>query len=94
MMPSRAKWLIHALGSLVDESITIVHPIFSQVFLESPSNLPARIDPTVWIPFPVVLPDFTVDLSECWGGDNGVTLGDDISTVFRRGRKSTRDDDV
>ena len=93
-MPSGAKWLIHALGSLTDESVTIVHLLSSQIFLEGPGGLAARIDPAVWIPFRVILPYFPVDLSERRGGDDSVTFGDDILTVFRRGGKGTRDNDI
>jgi hypothetical protein len=82
-MPSSAKGLIHALSSLADESVTIVHLLSGQVFLEGPSSLTTRINPTVWVPFCMILPDFPVDLSECWGSDGSVTLGDDILTIFR-----------
>jgi hypothetical protein len=85
-MPSSTKGLIYALGSLTDDSITIVHLLPStQVFLEGPSGLAVRINPAIWVPFRMVFPDFPVDLSECWGSDGGVALGDNISTVFRWG---------
>ena len=93
-MPSSTKWLIHALGSLADEPVTIIHLLPSQVFLEGPSSLAARINPTVWVPFRMVLPDFPVYLSECWGSYGSVTLRDDILTIFPRGGKDTRDNDV
>jgi len=93
-MPSSAKGLIHALGSLADKPVTIVHLLSGQVFLESPSGLATRINPTVWVPFCMILPDFPVDLSERWGSDGSVTLGDDILTIFRGGGKGARDDNV
>ena len=42
----------------------------------------------------MVLPDFPVDLSECWGSDDSVTLGDDILAILRRGGKGTRNNNV
>jgi hypothetical protein len=85
-MPSSTKGLVYALGSLTDDSITIVHLLSStQVFLESPSGLTVRINPTVWVPFRMAFPDFPVDLSECWGSDGGVALRDNISPVLRWG---------
>ena len=93
-MPSSAKGLVHALGSLTDKSVTVVHLISGQVFLEGPSSLTTWINPTVWVPFGMILPYFSVDLSECWGSNDSVTLGDDILSIFRRGRKGTRNDDI
>lgn len=93
-MSSSAEGLIYTLGSLADESIAIVHLLSSQVFLEGLRSLTTRIDPAVWVPFRIVLPDFPVNLSKCWRGNGSVTLGDDIMTVFRWGGKGTRDNDV
>jgi len=93
-MPSSTKRLIHALGSFADGSITIVHLLSSQISLEGLSSLAIRINPAVWVPFRMVLPDPPVDLSECWGSSDSVTLGDNILTAFRRGGKGTRDNDV
>jgi hypothetical protein len=93
-VPSSAKGLIHALGSLTDESVTIVHFLSGQVFLEGPSSLTTWVNPTVWVPFGMILPDFSVDLSESWGSDDSMTFGNDILTIFRRGGKGTRNDDI
>ena len=93
-MPSSAKGLIHALGSLTDEPITIVHLLSGQVLLEGSSSLTTGVNPPVWVPLGVTLPDFSIDLSECWGGDCGVALGDNILSVFRRGGEGTRDNDI
>ena len=81
-MPSGTKWLVHALGSFTDNPVTIVDLLSRQVFMESPSSLAFWINPTVWVPFRVILPNFPVHLSECWGSDNGMTLGDDVLTVL------------
>ena len=93
-MPSSAEGLIHTLGSFADKSVTVVRLLSTQIFLECPSSITVRIDPAIWIPFRVIFPDFPVDLSERWGSDGSVTLGDDILSVFRRGGKATRDNDV
>ena len=93
-MSSSAKGLIHTLGSLTDKSVPIIHFLSGQVFLESPSSLATWIDPTVWVPFGMILPDSSVYLSECWGSDNSVAFGDDILSIFRRGGKGTRNSDI
>jgi len=93
-MPSSAEGLIHALCSLADESITIVRLLSGQVLLEGPSSLTIRVDPTIWVPLLVVLPDFLVNLCVCRGSGGNVTLGDDIMSIFRRGGNGTRDNNV
>ena len=50
-MPSSAKWLVHTLGSLADDPITIIDLLSRQVFLEGLSGLAVWINPTVWVPF-------------------------------------------
>ena len=93
-MPPSAERLIHALGSFADEPITVVRLLSSQIVLEGPSSLTVRINPAVWVPLRMILPDFPIDLSKCWGSDGSVTLWYDILAVFRRGGKGTRDNDV
>ena len=93
-MPSGAKWLIHALGPLAHESITIVHLVPCQVLLESLGSLTARVDPTVWVPFCVILPNFPVDMGKRRGGYRRVTLGDDILTILRGGCQGAGDNNV
>ena len=93
-VPSSAERLIHTLCPFADESITVVRLLAGQIFLEGLSGLAARVDPTVWVPFCMILPDVPVDLSKRWGSDGSVTLGDDIMTAVRRGGKGTRDHDV
>ena len=93
-MPSSAKWLVDAFGSLAHESVTIVDLVSCQVLPEGLRSLTAGIDPTVWVPFRVAFPDFPVDLSECRRGNGGVTLWNDVLTILRRGCESTRDNDI
>jgi len=93
-MPSSAKGLIHALGPLAYNPITIVHLLSGQVFLKSLSCLTVWINPTIWIPFGVIFPDLYVGLSECRGSEDSVTLWDDALAIFRWGGKGTRDYDV
>ena len=93
-MPSSAERLVHALCSFADGSITIVRLFAGKVSLEGPSSLTIRIDPAIWVPLCMILPDFPIDLSECRGSGDSVTLGDDILTAVRRGGKGTRDHDI
>jgi len=57
-MPSSAERLVHALGSFTDGPITIVYLLSGKVSLEGSSSLAIRINPAVWVPFRMVLPDF------------------------------------
>jgi hypothetical protein len=81
-MSSSAKWLIDTLGSFAHKSVTIIHFVSRQVLLEGLSSLTAGVDPTVWVPFGMILPYFPVDLSERGGSDSRVTFGNDILTVL------------
>jgi len=93
-MPSSTERLVHALGPFANGSIAIVRLLSGKVSLEGSSSLAIRINPAVRVPFRMVLPDIPVDLGECWGSGDSMTLGDDILAASRRGGKGTGDHDV
>lgn len=93
-MPSSTKWLIDALGPFAHESVTVVHLLSCKVLLKGLSSLTAGIDPTVWVPLCVILPNFPIDLSEGRRGYGRVTLWNDVLTVLRRGRQGARDNNI
>lgn len=81
-MSSGAERLVDTLSPFAHESVTIVHFISCQVLLKGLSSLAARVDPTVWVPFRIILPYFPVDLGKRRRSDSCVTLGNDILTVL------------
>ena len=93
-MPPSTKRLIDALGPLTYESVTIVHFLSCKVLLEGLSSLTAGIDPTVWVPLCVILPNFPIDLSKCGRSYGCVTLWNDVLTILRGGGQGAGDNNV
>lgn len=82
---SSAKGLVDTFGSFAHKSVTIIHLLSCKVLLEGLSGLAAGVNPTVRIPFRVILPDFLIDLSESGGGYSRVTPGNNVLTILRGG---------